>query len=105
MSYELYMQAASSEAASLPDVKLVPTSGDATGGSGSDGATGAELDGMYAHLEQVLFEIGFVRPETVAHQMRAFRQLLARARPESADVALLRGLWRQVLWAARRQQP
>ena len=70
----------------------------------SNEATGAELDGMYDHLEEVLHEIGFVTPETAHHQMRAFRQLLARARLESADVTLLRGLWRQALWAARRER-
>lgn len=68
-------------------------------------ATGAELDGMYAHLEDVLYEIGFVRPETAAHQMRAFRALLSRAQLKSDDVTLLRGLWRQTLWAARRGDP
>jgi len=64
-----------------------------------------ELDAMYAQLDDVLDEIGFVHEQTAAHQLRAFRQLLARARLESADVALLRGLWRQTLWASRRRQP
>jgi tRNA (cytidine32/uridine32-2'-O)-methyltransferase len=89
VAYELHMEATAGAEDSAP--------------AASTEATGAELDGMYAHLEQVLYEIGFVRPETAAHQMRAFRQLLARARLVSDDVTLLRGLWRQTLWAARRE--
>ncbi len=96
VAYELFM-----EDASPADV---PAGGAQSTPVASSAATGAELDGMYDHLEEVLHEIGFVTPETAHHQMRAFRHLLARARLESADVTLLRGLWRQALWAARRER-
>lgn len=90
--YELFVQA--SQVVEEPSVE--PT---------ASLATGAECEAMYAHLEEVLREVGFVHPHTVAHQMRAFRQLLSRARLEPADVSLLRGLWRQTLWATRSRRP
>ena len=65
-------------------------------------ATAAELEAQFTQLRQVLLAIGFARPETVEHQMRHLRQLLARARPRPDEVTLLRGLWRQMLWAAAR---
>lgn len=89
--YELYVHASQAESSTAEE--RAPE------------ATGAECEAMYAHLEEVLREVGFVHPHTVAHQMRAFRQLLSRARLEPADVSLLRGLWRQTLWAARRGEP
>jgi TrmH family RNA methyltransferase len=70
--------------------------------SKSSEATGAEMEGLFGHLRELLFEVGFVREETAEHQMLAFRRLLARARLRSDEVTLLRGLWRRALWAARR---
>ncbi len=96
VAYELFVEsrAASGEAASA-GIEPLPAARE---------ATRDELDGMYAHLEEVLHEIGFVQSETAAHQMRAFRRVLSRARLEPDDVTLLRGLWRQTLWAARRSR-
>ncbi|UCE02887.1 MAG: RNA methyltransferase, partial [Candidatus Latescibacterota bacterium] len=68
----------------------------------SSEATAAEMEGLFGHLRELLFEVGFVREETAEHQMHAFRRLFARARLRSDEVTLLRGVWRQVLWAARR---
>jgi tRNA (cytidine32/uridine32-2'-O)-methyltransferase len=65
-------------------------------------ATAAELEGMYEHLEEMLREVGFVQPHTAADRMGDLRRLLARARPGSQEVLLLRGICRQVLWALRR---
>jgi TrmH family RNA methyltransferase len=64
-------------------------------------ATAAELEGQYEHLREAMLEIGFARPETVDHCLRAVRRLLGRAQPSTEEVTLLRGLWRQTLWAAR----
>ena len=68
-------------------------------------AEASELEQLYAHLEEMLLAVGFVRAETAAHQMRMLRQLCARARPSPAEVTQLRGICRQVLWAARRPGP
>ncbi|MEO0758421.1 MAG: RNA methyltransferase [Cyanobacteria bacterium J06648_16] len=58
-----------------------------------------ELDGYYHHLESVLLKIGYLYPHTAPSRMRKFRQLLNRAMPTTAEVALLRGVLRQVEWA------
>ena len=63
-------------------------------------ASAAELEQFYAHLEAALLAVQFVRPDTAPHRMLALRRLLGRARPQPAEVRLLRGICRQVLWAA-----
>ena len=63
------------------------------------GAAAVELEGLYAHLEAALLAVGFARPETLPAKMLAFRKLLGRSHLKSAEVRLVRGLCRQILWA------
>jgi len=58
-----------------------------------------ELEGYYRHLESVLLSVEYLYPHTAASRMRKVRQLLQRATPTSAEVALLRGMLRQMEWA------
>lgn len=58
-----------------------------------------ELDGYYLHLESVLLKIGYLYPHTAARRMRKFRRLLHRTMPTSDELAMLRGILRQVEWA------
>jgi tRNA/rRNA methyltransferase len=58
-----------------------------------------ELEGYYQHLERVLLQVEYLYPHTAPSRMRQFRQLLHRAAPTSREVALLRGILRQVEWA------
>ena len=58
-----------------------------------------ELEGYYQHLESVLLSVEYLYPHTAASRMRKVRQLLQKAHPTSAEVALLRGMLRQVEWA------
>jgi TrmH family RNA methyltransferase len=67
-------------------------------------ASTAELEQLYAHLEAALLAVQFVRPDTAPHRMLLLRRLLGRARPQPTEVRLLRGICRQVLWAAGRMQ-
>jgi TrmH family RNA methyltransferase len=62
-------------------------------------AAAAELEGLYAHLESALRRVGFARPETAPAKLLAFRRLFGRTRLTPAEVRLLRGLCRQILWA------
>jgi TrmH family RNA methyltransferase len=78
-----------------PDAAVLP---DTTADAG-------DLEQLYAHLEEMLLAVGFARPETVAHQMRALRRVFARARLSPAEATQWRGICRQVLWAARRNGP
>lgn len=62
-------------------------------------ATLNELEGYYQHLETVLLKVEYLYPHTAASRMRKFRQLLNRTIPTSNEVALLRGILRQIEWA------
>ncbi len=58
-----------------------------------------ELEGYYQHLERVLLQVGFLYPHTSVSRMETFRNLYHRASPSSREVAMLRGILRQVEWA------
>lgn len=58
-----------------------------------------ELESYYQHLESVLLKVEYLYPHTAASRMRKFKQLLNKATPTSNEVALLRGILRQVEWA------
>ncbi len=68
-------------------------------------ATAAEIEAQFEQLRHVMLAIGFARPETVEHALRDVRRLLARAGPRSDEIAMLRGLWRQTLWAIAERRP
>ncbi len=71
-----------------------------SGGPGSPArrAPTAELEGLYAQMERVLLDIGYLDPANPAHMMRVFRRLLGRAGPDAREVRALRGIFRQVDW-------
>ena len=62
-------------------------------------ATLDELDGYYHHLESILLKIGYLYPHTAPSRMQKFRQLGHRAALTPQDVAMLRGILRQIDWA------
>lgn len=57
------------------------------------------LEGYYQQLESLLLKIGYLYPHTAASRMEKFRRLLHRAYPSTTEVAMLRGILRQVEWA------
>ncbi len=57
------------------------------------------LEGYYQQLETLLSEIGYLFPHTAAHRMEKLRRLYNRAQLSGNEVALLRGILRQVRWA------
>lgn len=59
----------------------------------------AETEALLQHMEQSLLRIGFLNPQNPAHMMRTFRRLIARAEPDSREVAMLRGMMSQIDWA------
>jgi tRNA/rRNA methyltransferase len=71
----------------------------------SDTATNAapigQLEGYYDHLERVLLKIGYLQPHTATARMEKFRRLFNRSQLSSQEVAMLRGILRQVEWASR----
>ncbi len=57
------------------------------------------MEGYYQQLESLLLKIGYLYPHTVASRMEKFRQLYNRAQLQNREVAMLRGILRQVEWA------
>jgi tRNA/rRNA methyltransferase len=61
-------------------------------------ATLDALEGYYQHLETVLLQIGYLYPHTAAARMEKFRSLYNRANLSREEVAMLRGILRQIDW-------
>ena len=59
------------------------------------------LEGYYQDLEAMLLEIGYLYPHTAAVKMEKFRRLYNRANLQAEEVAMLRGILRQIRWANR----
>ncbi|MEO1590263.1 MAG: RNA methyltransferase [Cyanobacteria bacterium J06632_22] len=64
-----------------------------------------DLERYHAHLESVLLKIGYLYPHTAPSRMRKLRQLLHRTMPTTAELALLRGMLRQLEWALAQPIP
>jgi len=60
-----------------------------------------DLEGYYQQLESLLLEIGYLYPTTAPSRMEKFRKLLNRAYPTNSEVAMLRGILRQMSWALK----
>ncbi|MGB3671981.1 MAG: RNA methyltransferase [Phormidesmis sp.] len=87
---------------SIPSLQNAPPSDKQTESKSTNIATLDELEGYYQHLETVLLKVEYLYPHTAASRMRKLRQLLNRAVPAANEVALLRGMLRQVEWALSR---
>ncbi len=61
------------------------------------------LEAMLGAGEQLLLEVGFLYPHTAAARMAKLRALLQRAQVSSEEVALMRGMVRQLRWAQARR--
>jgi TrmH family RNA methyltransferase len=55
-------------------------------------ATGDEMEQFYAHLEQVMIDLEFLKPDNPRHLMRRIRRMFIRARPDKNEVNILRGI-------------
>jgi tRNA/rRNA methyltransferase len=65
-------------------------------------ATSAQGEAALEDLRLALMEIGYLNPQNPRRLMAELRRLLARAAPTPRETNLLRGMARQILWAARR---
>jgi tRNA/rRNA methyltransferase len=63
------------------------------------------VEGMYAHLEKLLLHIGFLDPKNPRRIMHTLRRLFGRANLSDRDVAILRGIFRQLEWYATKRDP
>lgn len=55
-------------------------------------ATAAELEGLYAHLEKTMVQIGFYDPANPRQLMRRLRRLFNRAQLDKMEMNILRGI-------------
>lgn len=62
------------------------------------------VEAYYQQLESLLLQIGYLYPHTATSRMEKFRQLYNRAHLQTTEVAMLRGILRQVEWAITNQQ-
>lgn len=58
----------------------------------ADVATHAQLEGLFAHLEQALSEIDFFKGRAPGTMMQRLRRLFLRAQPNEREVLILRGI-------------
>lgn len=63
-----------------------------------DPASFEVLEGYYQHLETVLLKIGYLYPHTAKARLEKFRRLYNKANLTREEVALLRGILRQIDW-------
>jgi tRNA/rRNA methyltransferase len=68
----------------------------------ADLAPAGEVAALLDHLQGALLRIGYLNPQNPEHIMLALRGLLGRAGLTGHEVRLLRGLARQIDWAAAR---
>jgi tRNA/rRNA methyltransferase len=61
-------------------------------------ATLDELEGYYEHLESVLLKINFLYPHTAKARMEKFRRIFNRTNLQKQELAMLRGMLRQMEW-------
>jgi len=70
-----------------------------------DAAGIADIEGMFAHLEEALVAIEFLKPDSPKKLMPRLRRLFARTQLESEEVNILRGIARQILTPKQERKP
>ncbi|MBF2058613.1 MAG: RNA methyltransferase [Cyanobacterium sp. T60_A2020_053] len=63
-----------------------------------DLATLKDLEGYYQHLESLLLRVNYLYPHTAPVQMSKFRRIFNRNQLQTQEVAMLRGILRQIEW-------
>jgi tRNA/rRNA methyltransferase len=64
-----------------------------------------QLEDFYQHWQSVLLKIGYLYPHTVVSRMEKFRRFFLRTTPTQQELAMLRGVLRQVEWAIAQGHP
>ncbi len=62
-----------------------------------EAASLAQVEGMYAHLEEALVAIGFLNADNPKKLMPRLKRLFARTQLETEEVNILRGIARQIM--------
>ena len=72
------------------------------GDNPEDPATAQQMEHLYEHLRQTLVDIGYLDPEKPRRLMRRIKRLFNRARPDSNEYNILRGILTAVRNAAKK---
>jgi tRNA/rRNA methyltransferase len=64
-----------------------------------------QMEGFYQQLEALLLRIEYLYPHTSASRMEKFRRFFNRAAPTNQELAMLRGIFRQMAWALETVEP
>lgn len=67
-------------------------------------APSADIEAMFGHLRNALLEIGFLDGGNPVHIERDLRRMLSAGPLSPRDVAIWRGIARQVIWASRNRR-
>ena len=70
-----------------------------------DPAPAGQMNAFLEDAEDLLLEVGFLLDHTASARMAKVRDLLQRASTRGSEVALLRGMIRQLRWAIRAERP
>ena len=70
-----------------------------------DPAPPRQLDHCLEDASDLLMDVGFLLPHTAAARMNKVRDLLQRASVQAGEVALIRGMVRQIRWALTTRRP
>jgi tRNA/rRNA methyltransferase len=89
----------------LQELQISPPAATAGAAAPDDPAPRGALEATLADARELLLEVGFLYPHTADARMAKLRALLQRALVNDAEVALLRGMVRQLRWASRRRSP
>ena len=91
----------------LHALRRIPAAKEPPGGSDGAAATSlrGDLDAALADGQDLLLEVGFLHPHTAHARMAKLRGLLQRAQIREDEVALIRGMVRQLRWATTRGTP
>jgi tRNA/rRNA methyltransferase len=63
-----------------------------------------KVEGMYSHMEDLLLKIGFLDPKNPKRIMHTLRRIFGRAGLSERDVAIWRGIFRQMEWYVTRRK-
>ena len=94
LSHAMAVVLAASRAAAVTEPEATPPA------HGSSPCGTGQLTDLLEDARALLLETGFLWPHTAAARMAKLERILRRAEPSLAELALLRGMVRQLRWAA-----
>ncbi|MRW94216.1 TrmJ/YjtD family RNA methyltransferase [Duganella sp. FT80W] len=95
LAYECRM--AVLEGAGVVHTPRLPAADASEVGFHGEAASLAQIEGMYAHLEQALVRIGFLDADNPRKLMPRLKRMFARAQLEKEEVNILRGIARKMM--------